>query len=133
MQHGDYTSAPYYQYPPLQNPNPNPIPNATDTHQNPYASAPPFTISDYSLYSQSYPPYSLNPDPAPPTAPSYTPPPISSPNLQTFNPTPQPPSFPPLDPCALSTAASAAIVSSAIRSESIGSQLCHLPPQLPQP
>ncbi|CAB4301900.1 unnamed protein product [Prunus armeniaca] len=28
MQHGDYTSAPYYyQYPPLQNPKPNPIPN----------------------------------------------------------------------------------------------------------
>ncbi|ONI32342.1 hypothetical protein PRUPE_1G362200 [Prunus persica] len=97
MQHGDYTSAPYYQYPPLQNPNPNPIPNPTDPHQNPYASAPPFTTSDYSLYSQSYPPYSLNPDPAPPTAPSYTPPPISNPNLQTFNPTPQPPSFPPFE------------------------------------
>ncbi|XP_021827530.1 protein FREE1 isoform X1 [Prunus avium] len=97
MQHGDYTSAPYYQYPPLQNPNPNPIPNPTDPHQNPYASAPPFTTSDYSPYSQSYPPYSLNPDPAPPTAPSYTPPPISSPNLQTFNPTPQPPSFPPFE------------------------------------
>ncbi|CAN6582460.1 unnamed protein product [Malus baccata var. baccata] len=99
MQNGDYASAPYYQYPPPHQ-NPNPIPNPADHHHNPYASAPPFTSSDYSAYSQSYPPYSLNPDPAPPTAPSYTPspPPISNPNLQTFNPTPQPPSsFPPFE------------------------------------
>nr|XP_004291340.2 PREDICTED: formin-like protein 16 isoform X2 [Fragaria vesca subsp. vesca] len=89
MQHGDYSSAPYYQYPPPhQNPNSNPNPVAPSTdlpHHNPYASAPPFSSSDYSPYSQSYPPYSHNPDPAPPTAPSFNPP---------FNPTPQPPSFP---------------------------------------
>ncbi|XP_062018947.1 protein FREE1 isoform X2 [Rosa rugosa] len=96
MQHGDYSSsAPYYQYPPYQNPNsnPNPIPTTTDHLHNPYASAPPFTASDYTPYSQSYPPYSQIPDPAPPTAPSYSPP-ISNPNLPPFNPTPQPPSFP---------------------------------------
>ncbi|KAL6207570.1 hypothetical protein ACLB2K_018527 [Fragaria x ananassa] len=84
MQHGDYSSAPYYQYPPPhQNPNsnPNPVPATDLPHHNPYASAPPFSSSEYSPYSQSYPSYSHNPDPAPPTAPS-------------FNPTPQPPSFP---------------------------------------
>ncbi|KAJ6352062.1 hypothetical protein OIU76_001306 [Salix suchowensis] len=111
MQHGDYSS--YYQYPHLQNRNPNP---PIDHHQTPYASAPPFSSgypqsdyppsdyppSDYSIYPQNYPPYSQNPDPVPPpTAPTYTP---KTPNLNnpqsSFNPPPppqQPPSFPPYD------------------------------------
>ncbi|OMO87384.1 Zinc finger, FYVE-type [Corchorus capsularis] len=78
MQQGDYSS--YYQFPHLSNPNPNPTPNPTPTefHQTSYASAPPFTSgyasNDYSGYPQSYPPYQQNPDPAPPTAPSYAPP-----------------------------------------------------------
>lgn len=99
MQQGDYSSAPYYQYPPLQNPNPIP----SDPHPNPYASAPPFTTgyspSDYPVYPSAYPPYPQNPDPvpqpAPPTAPSYTP--TSSSNLPSFNSAPQPSPFPPFE------------------------------------
>ncbi|XVF35932.1 hypothetical protein REPUB_Repub19eG0014400 [Reevesia pubescens] len=76
MQQGDFSS--YYQYPHFSNPNPNPnsTPNPTPTefHQLPYATAPPFTSSDYSVYPPNYPPYSQNPDPVPPTAPSYAPP-----------------------------------------------------------
>uniref|UniRef100_A0A6M2EGV2 FYVE-type domain-containing protein n=1 Tax=Populus davidiana TaxID=266767 RepID=A0A6M2EGV2_9ROSI len=106
MQHGDYSS--YYQYPHLQNPNPNP---PIDHHQTPYASAPPFssgyTPSDYSIYPQNYPPYSQNPDPVPqPTAPTYTPTTPTTPNpnnpQSSFNPPPPPPPqqlpyFPPYD------------------------------------
>ncbi|KAK7310979.1 hypothetical protein RJT34_08804 [Clitoria ternatea] len=89
MQQGDYTSAPYYQFPHLQNPNPNPIPS-DPLPNNPYASAPPFSSnyapSDYTApYPSSYPPsYPQNPDPIPPTAPSY-PPSSSNPNLAPFN------------------------------------------------
>ncbi|XP_022772627.1 protein FREE1-like [Durio zibethinus] len=77
MQQGDFSS--YYQYPHLSNPNPNtnPSPTPTEFHQLPYASAPPvasgYASSDYSAYSPNYPPYSQNPDPVPPTAPSYAP------------------------------------------------------------
>ncbi|KAG6774748.1 hypothetical protein POTOM_022117 [Populus tomentosa] len=103
MQHGDYSS--YYQYPHLQNPNPNP---PIDHHQTPYASAPPFSSgyipSDYSIYPQNYPPYSQNPDPVPqPTAPTYTPTTPNPNNPQSsFNPPPppppqQPPYFSPYD------------------------------------
>ncbi|XP_038718003.1 protein FREE1-like isoform X1 [Tripterygium wilfordii] len=100
MQQGDYSS--FYS----QNPHVNPA----DHHTTSYASAPPFTAgnvsADYSSYSQNYPPYPLNPDPAHPTAAAYTP---TSPNpnllrpqqppLSSFNPSPQPtvPSFPPYD------------------------------------
>ncbi|KAF7829554.1 protein FREE1-like [Senna tora] len=100
MQQGDYGSAPYYQFPHLQNPNINPSPNITDPIPNPYASAPPFT-SDYTAYNSAYPPYPHNsepisvPAPAPPTAPSY--PPTSNPNLQPFHSSPQPSSFPPFE------------------------------------
>ncbi|WJX36054.1 prostaglandin-E synthase [Trifolium repens] len=65
MHQGDYTSAPYYQFPHMQQ-NPNPIPNPTPPPQsdpipNHYASAPPFTPNyDYSNYSP-YPPH--NPEP----------------------------------------------------------------------
>ncbi|XP_022769221.1 protein FREE1 isoform X2 [Durio zibethinus] len=84
MQQGDFSS--YYQFPHLSNPNPNPhpIPNPTPTefHQPPYASAPPdtsgYTSTDYSVYPPNYPPYSQNPDPVPPTAPSYAPPPSAA-------------------------------------------------------
>nr|XP_048331698.1 protein FREE1-like isoform X1 [Ziziphus jujuba var. spinosa] len=109
MQQGDFSSAPYYPYPYHQNPSSNPssnnntipIPSSApaDLHQSSYASAPPFTNSyapsDYSGYPPTYPPYQQNPDPipAPPTAPSYTPPTPNS-NLQSFNPASQPPSFP---------------------------------------
>ncbi|TKY75263.1 WD repeat and FYVE domain-containing protein 3 [Spatholobus suberectus] len=109
MQQGDYTSAPYYQFPHLQ----NPTPVASDPHpNNPYASAPPFTPnytpSDYTSYpSTTYPPsYPQNPDPIPPTAPSFPPSSSSSnPNLPTpFNPPfestssyQQQPYFPPYD------------------------------------
>ncbi|KAA0063302.1 hypothetical protein IC582_007253 [Cucumis melo] len=103
MQNGDYGTAPYFQYPNLQNlslnPSPNPVPTPSDRN---YASAPPFSTnygaSDYPAYSPNYPPYSQNPDPVPasPTAPLYNPP-SSNPNLQTFNPTPQPPAFPPFE------------------------------------
>ncbi|XP_027353915.1 protein FREE1 isoform X1 [Abrus precatorius] len=112
MQQGDYSSAPYYQFPHLQNPNPNPNPVPSDPlPNNPYASAPPFTPnyvpSDYTPYPSSYPPsYSQNPDPTPPTAPSY-PPSSSNPNLPPFNsnfesnpsyqPPPSQPYFPPYD------------------------------------
>ncbi|KAJ7957894.1 FYVE zinc finger [Quillaja saponaria] len=111
MQQGDYSSAPYYQYPHFQNPNPNPSPSPTDLHPNPYASAPPFssgyTPSDYTTYTSTYPPYPQNPDhisvptatpapaPPPPTAPSYSP--TTNPNLQGFNPSSQPSSFPPFE------------------------------------
>ncbi|XP_061359280.1 protein FREE1 [Gastrolobium bilobum] len=103
MQQGDYSSAPYYQFPHLQNPIPNPNPNPTDPVPNPYASAPPFASnyappSDYTTFPSTYPPYPQNPDPIPPTAPSY--PPSSNPNLPSFNssfesnPSYQPPSQP---------------------------------------
>ncbi|XVE69697.1 hypothetical protein DITRI_Ditri10aG0011800 [Diplodiscus trichospermus] len=80
MQQGDFSS--YYQYPHPSNPNPNsntnPSPIPTEFHQPSYASAPPFNSgyasSDYSVYPPNYPPYSQNPDPVPPTAPSYAPP-----------------------------------------------------------
>ncbi|KAI9109251.1 hypothetical protein K1719_019874 [Acacia pycnantha] len=100
MQHGDYNSAPYYQFPqmqnPIHNPNPNPNPIPPDSVPNQYASAPPFT-SDYSPYASTYPPYPQNPDPIPvaPTAPSY--PPTSNPNLNSFSSPPQPSSFPPFE------------------------------------
>ncbi|XWS20924.1 hypothetical protein CRYUN_Cryun30bG0011100 [Craigia yunnanensis] len=88
MQQGDFSS--YYQYPHLSNPNPNtnqsPIP--TEFQKQPYASAPPFTSgyasSEYSVYPPNYTPYSENPDPVPPTAPSYAPPP----SVTTTPPTP---------------------------------------------
>ncbi|KAL5557840.1 hypothetical protein UlMin_034051 [Ulmus minor] len=103
---GDYSSAPYYPYPPYQNPNPNPNSNpnlnpATVPAEHSYASAPPFTSgyapADYSSYPSSYPSYPQNPDPvsAPPTAPSYTP--TSNPNSQPFNSASQPSSFPPFE------------------------------------
>lgn len=88
MQQGDYTSAPYYQFPHLQNPNPNPNPVPSDPHaNNPYASAPPFTPnyapSDYNPYP-SFPHQNSDPVPIPPTAPSF-PPSSSNPNLPPFN------------------------------------------------
>lgn len=86
MQQGDFSS--FYNpnnnphhYPP--NPNPNPSFNSTpDFQSRTYASAPPFATSDFTDYSQNYPPFSQVPDPAPPTAPSYTQtqPPVSNPN-----------------------------------------------------
>lgn len=103
MQQGDYSSAPYYQFPHLQNPNPLPSsnPNPSDPLPNPYASAPPFTpnyAAPSSDYPSSYPSYPPNPDPIPPTAPpsyppqSYNPPPYESiPSYQ------QPPYYPPYD------------------------------------
>lgn len=104
MQQGDYSSAPYYQFPHNQNPNLNPSPNPADPIPNPYASAPPFSSGyapDYASYTSNYPPYPQNsepisvPAPIPPTAPSY--PPTSNPNLQPFNSSPQPSSFPPFE------------------------------------
>ncbi|XLS66856.1 hypothetical protein HN51_017879 [Arachis hypogaea] len=110
MHQGDYTSAPYYQFPHLQNPNPNP--------SNLYASAPPVT-PDYTQYATAtttttttYSPYPPNPEPLPPpstaapTAPSYPPTSVNLPSFNsTFNSHPsyhQPPSqnqpyFPPYD------------------------------------
>ncbi|KAL5778242.1 hypothetical protein ACOSP7_011168 [Xanthoceras sorbifolium] len=113
MQQGDYSSYYHHPYPPNPNPIPNPNPTA-DLHSRVYASAPPFNTScansDFSDYSQNYPPYYQNPpDTAPPTAPSYTPtqqppqPPTATPpipNLHaSFNPVPQqqPSQFPPYD------------------------------------
>ncbi|XP_030498881.2 protein FREE1 [Cannabis sativa] len=107
MQQGDYTSLPYYppynQFPnpnPNPNPNPHPHPNPNSDHlHTSFASAPPFNSgyapNDYSAYPQNYPAYPQNPDPAPPTAPSYTPP--SNPNLQSFNSASQATSFPPFE------------------------------------
>ncbi|KAF5747189.1 COPII coat assembly protein SEC16 isoform X1 [Tripterygium wilfordii] len=100
MQQGDYSS--FYGQ--------NPTVNPADHHTSSYASAPPFSggyaPADYSSYSQNLPPYHLNPDPAPPTAPSYTPT-SPSPNLLqphqpqpvSFHTSPQPPVqyFPPYD------------------------------------
>ncbi|KAI4336756.1 hypothetical protein L6164_015244 [Bauhinia variegata] len=93
MQQGDYSSAPYYQFPP----------NPADPHPNPYASAPPFNSgyapSDHTAYASNYQSFPQNPDPAPtpapPTAPSY--PPTSNPNLQSFNSSSQAPSFSPFE------------------------------------
>ncbi|KAI4316964.1 hypothetical protein L6164_024885 [Bauhinia variegata] len=95
MQQGDYSSAPYYQFPP----------NPADPPPNPYASAPPFNPgyapSDYPSYASNYQSYLQNPAPAPapapapPTAPSY--PPTSNPNLQSFNSSSQASSFPPFE------------------------------------
>ncbi|VVA91953.1 unnamed protein product [Arabis nemorensis] len=120
MQQGDYSS--YYhhqQYPQYQNPTPIPNPNPspptptvagpTDLSRNTYASAPPFTggygTTDYSNYSQNYPPYGQNTEHVPPSAPSFTPaaqqPPPSPPatslnpnSYSTFNQQQPPPIHP---------------------------------------
>ncbi|KAF1897348.1 hypothetical protein Lal_00035051 [Lupinus albus] len=88
MHQGDYTSAPYYQFPHLQNPN-----YPSDPISNPYASAPPFA-SDHA-------PYPHNPDLAPvPTPPSPTAPPQShhpNSNFTPFNSSSQPTPFPPFE------------------------------------
>lgn len=108
MQQGDYSSAPYFQFPHMQNPNPTPPPPPpppSDPLPNSYASAPPFTpnyaSSDYpSYHSTTYSPYPQNPDPVPLSAPSY-PPSSSNPNLPSFNPPPfesNPPYQPPSQP-----------------------------------
>ncbi|CAL0303505.1 unnamed protein product [Lupinus luteus] len=89
MHQGDYTSAPYYQFPHLQNPN-----YPSDPISNPYASAPPFA-SDHA-------PYPHNSDPAPiPTVPSPTAPPSYPPqshhpnsNFTPFNSSSLPTPFP---------------------------------------
>ncbi|KAK4276494.1 hypothetical protein QN277_014636 [Acacia crassicarpa] len=100
MQQGDYSSAPHYQFPHLQDPNPyiaDPIPST-------YASAPPFSSGytpDYTSYTSPYPPNPHNPEPisapplATPTAPSYSP--ISNFNSQPMISSPQPSSFPPFE------------------------------------
>ncbi|KAK4859720.1 hypothetical protein QYF36_010528 [Acer negundo] len=111
MQQGDFSSYYHHQYPanpnpnPITIPNPNPNPNpATDFHSRAYASAPPFNTScatsDFTDYSQNYPPYSQNPDHAPPTAPSYTP---TQPTSTASPPNPNlissfSPAFPPQQP-----------------------------------
>ncbi|KAK2446528.1 1-phosphatidylinositol-3-phosphate 5-kinase FAB1B [Trifolium repens] len=96
MHQGDYTSAPYYQFPHMQQ-NPNPIPNPTPPPQsdpipNHYASAPPFTPNyDYSNYSP-YPPH--NPEPVPSSNPNF------NPSFESNPPYQQPPSqpyYPPYD------------------------------------
>ncbi|XP_061367436.1 protein FREE1-like isoform X2 [Gastrolobium bilobum] len=96
MQQGEYSSAPYYQFPHLQNPIPNSNPNSnpssnpTDPPPNLYASAPPFSFG----YSHSdYTPYT--PEPPSPTAPSY--PPTSNTNFPSFNSSSQATPFPPFE------------------------------------
>ncbi|TKY57615.1 WD repeat and FYVE domain-containing protein 3 [Spatholobus suberectus] len=62
MHQGDYTSTPYYQFPHLPNPIPNPNPT-TDPLPNPHASsAPPFS-SGYTPYAPTYPEAPLSPNP----------------------------------------------------------------------
>ncbi|CAJ2642923.1 unnamed protein product [Trifolium pratense] len=92
MHQGDYTSAPYYQFPHMQqNPNPTPPPQS-DPIPNHYASAPPFTPNyDYSNYSP-YPPH--NPEPLPSSNPNF------NPTIESNPPYQQPPSqpfYPPYD------------------------------------
>ncbi|KAF8410405.1 hypothetical protein HHK36_002934 [Tetracentron sinense] len=94
MQQGDFSTSHYqYHQPHRQNSNPS----SNDLQPNPfpssYASAPPFSSSDYPGYSSNYPLYPQNPDPVPnlpPTAPSYA----QNPNFESFNPSPQSSSFP---------------------------------------
>ncbi|OIW06299.1 hypothetical protein TanjilG_17673 [Lupinus angustifolius] len=91
MHQGDYTSSSYYQFPHLQNPNPNPN-YPSDPLPNPHASAPPFT-SDYAPYTQNT---DFAPAPAP-APPSPTAPPHHNSNFHPFQsqspyqPQPQPP------------------------------------------
>ncbi|KAE9592647.1 putative chromatin regulator PHD family [Lupinus albus] len=97
MHQGDYTSSSssYYQFPHLQNPNPNPN-YPSDPLPNPHASAPPFT-SDYTPYPQN-----TDPAPASPTAPPSYPPPSSNHNSNfhpfqsqfPYQPQPQPQPLP---------------------------------------
>ncbi|XP_028765121.1 protein FREE1-like [Neltuma alba] len=101
MQQGDYSSAPYYQFPPAQKPNPY---ASADAIPNTYASAPPFSSGytpDYTSYTPTCPPNPPNPEtisaptPATPSAPSYSPP--STFSSQPVSSSPQPSSFPPFD------------------------------------
>ncbi|AES74028.1 putative chromatin regulator PHD family [Medicago truncatula] len=97
MHQGDYTSAPYYQFPHMQQ-NPNPIPNPTPPQSDPipnhYASAPPFTPNyDYSSTYSPYPPH--NPDHVPSSNPSFNPPPFESSNPLYQQ--PSQPYYPPYD------------------------------------
>ncbi|XP_004500928.1 protein FREE1 [Cicer arietinum] len=107
MHQGDYTSAPYYQFPHMQNPIPNPTPPPSDPLPNHYASAPPFTPNNNYDYPSNYSPYpphnnnnnnnNNNPDPVPssypPSNPNFNPPFESNPPYQP----PSQPYYPPYD------------------------------------
>ncbi|CAK8569119.1 unnamed protein product [Lathyrus sativus] len=104
MHQGDYTSAPYYQFPHMQNP--NPTPPQSDPIPNHYASAPPFT-PNYDYPNPAYSPYPPhNPDPVPASNPNFNPqfesnPPYQPPSQPYYPPYDQhqaPPNYPPPNP-----------------------------------
>ncbi|KAI5402800.1 variant 2, Protein free1 [Lathyrus oleraceus] len=104
MHQGDYTSAPYYQFPHMQNP--NPTPPQSDPIPNHYASAPPFT-PNYDYPNPTYSPYPPhNPDPVPASNPNFNPqfesnPPYQPPSQPYYPPYDQhqaPPNYPPPNP-----------------------------------